>query len=147
LEQREALDLVGTRTGISAAARARTIAALATPDGRPVAVTGSWDGTVRVWDLDAGVPVGEPLTGHTRGVRAMAALVLPDGRPVAVTGSWDGTVRVWSLAADPAAAALIPVPGPVAALTAVCSNDRAWIVVAGAGHGCIEITRYVNDIT
>ena len=63
------------------------MAALVLPDGRPVAVTGSCDDTVRVWDLTTGTPIGDPLTGHTGGVGAVAALVLPDGRPVAVTGS------------------------------------------------------------
>ena len=45
-----------------------TVFAVATavlPDGRPVAVTGSGDHTVRVWDLTTGTPIGEPLTGHT----------------------------------------------------------------------------------
>ncbi|MGH3810141.1 MAG: hypothetical protein ACRDRU_26670, partial [Pseudonocardiaceae bacterium] len=65
-------------------------------DGRPVAVTGSWDTTVRVWDLGTGSPIGDPLTGHTSGVGAVATAVL-DGRPVAVTGSVDRTVRVWDL--------------------------------------------------
>ena len=116
------------------------VAAVVLPDGRPVAVTAGWDATVRVWDLSTGAPVGEPLTGHTGEVGAVATLVLPDGRPVAVTGSRDGTVRVWKLAAGPDAEAVIPVPGPVRALTVVCSNGRAWIVIAGAGHACIEIT-------
>ncbi|MFE4602016.1 caspase family protein, partial [Kitasatospora indigofera] len=65
-------------------------------DGRPVAVTGSSDDTVRVWDLTTGRPVGEPLTGHTDAVRAVACTTL-DGRPVAVTGSTDNTVRLWDL--------------------------------------------------
>ena len=30
-------------------------------------VSGGDDGTVRVWDLATGAPVGEPLTGHTGG--------------------------------------------------------------------------------
>ncbi|MFE2935890.1 hypothetical protein [Streptomyces sp. NPDC059278] len=34
-------------------------------DGRPIAVTGSNDRTVRVWDLTTGQQVGEPLTSHT----------------------------------------------------------------------------------
>ncbi len=70
--------------------------ATAVLDGRPVAVTGSDDTTVRVWDLGTGRPIGDPLTGHTSTVGAVATAVL-DGRPVAVTGSYDATVRVWDL--------------------------------------------------
>ena len=65
------------------------VAALVLPDGRPIAVTGSDDGTVRVWDLNTGHRIGDPLTGHTDWVAAVAALMLPDGRPIAVTGSDD----------------------------------------------------------
>ena len=65
------------------------VAALLLPDGRPIAVTGSQDDTVRVWDLTTGTPLGDPLTGHTDTVTAVAALLLPDGRPIAVTGSDD----------------------------------------------------------
>ena len=54
-------------------------------DGRPVAVTGGDDGTVRVWDLATGAQRGEPLTGHDGSVRAVAVGEL-DGRPVVVTG-------------------------------------------------------------
>jgi WD40 repeat protein len=67
-------------------------------EGRPVAVTGSNDKTVRVWDLTAGEQVGGPLTGHTAAVRAVVTAVV-EGRPVAVTGSNDKTVRVWDLTA------------------------------------------------
>ncbi len=66
-------------------------------DGRTVAVTTSWDRTVRVWDLATGLPVGEPLTGHIGPVFAVACTVL-DGRTVAITTSQDNTVRVWDLA-------------------------------------------------
>jgi WD40 domain-containing protein len=66
-------------------------------NGRPVAVTGGDDGTVRVWDLASGTAVGEPLTGHTGWVRSVAVGTL-DGRPIAVTGGFDQTVRMWGLA-------------------------------------------------
>jgi hypothetical protein len=59
-------------------------------------LTGSDDNTVRVWDLQTGCQIGEPLTGHTGGLRAVACFDLND-RPVAVTGSVDTTVRVWDL--------------------------------------------------
>jgi len=51
-------------------------------DGRPVAVSGGRDETVRVWELATGQPLGEPLTGHTETVEAVACTLL-DGRPVA----------------------------------------------------------------
>ncbi|MFH8520467.1 caspase family protein [Streptomyces gelaticus] len=63
---------------------------------RPIAVTGGEDGTVRIWDLTSGQPVGTPLTGHTDWVQAVACTEL-DGRPTAVTGGDDGTVRIWDL--------------------------------------------------
>ncbi|MGW3240340.1 trypsin-like peptidase domain-containing protein [Streptomyces olivaceus] len=65
-------------------------------DGTPVAVTGDEDGIVRVWDLKAGLPHGQPLAGHSRPVTAVACTMV-DGTPVAVTGDEDGIVRVWDL--------------------------------------------------
>ena len=51
--------LTGHTGGVTA------VAVGALPDGTPVIVSGSWDGTVRVWRLADGAPVGDPLTGHT----------------------------------------------------------------------------------
>ena len=58
------------------------------------AISGSDDGTVRVWNLATGQEEAA-LTGHTDWVRAVA--VSQDGAR-AVSGSDDGTVRVWDLA-------------------------------------------------
>jgi WD40 repeat protein len=62
--------------------------ATAVVEGRPVAVTGSRDGTVRVWDLATGRPVGRHLV-FPRPVRAVA--VSPDGRLVVGFG-WEVAV-------------------------------------------------------
>ena len=43
------------------------VAVGALPDGTPVIVSGGGDGTVRVWRLADGTPVGEPLHGHAGG--------------------------------------------------------------------------------
>ena len=120
------------------------------PGGRPVAVTGSYDGTVRVWDLTTGTPTGDPLTGHTGPVMAVAPAVLPGGRPVAVTGSADATVRVWDLATgapagDPltghtgsvtaVATAVLPGGRPVAVTGSDDATVRVWDLATGTPAG------------
>ncbi|QIV96139.1 WD40 repeat protein [Allofrancisella inopinata] len=64
---------------------------LALPDGR--IVSGSVDGTIRVWNLnDPTNPI--ILTGHNNRI-ITSLLALPDGR--IVSGSADGTIRIWNL--------------------------------------------------
>ena len=60
-------------------------------DGASLA-TAEADGTVRLWDADTGLPVGEPLRGHTDWVTDVA--FSPDGRRLA-TSSRDHTWRLW----------------------------------------------------
>jgi WD40 repeat protein len=59
-------------------------------DGKRL-VSGSEDGTVKVWDAVTDREL-LALKGHTRAVRGVA--ISADGRTI-VTGSWDGTVRLW----------------------------------------------------
>jgi sterol desaturase/sphingolipid hydroxylase (fatty acid hydroxylase superfamily) len=54
-------------------------------------VSGSEDGTVKVWDTVTAQQLFA-LKGHTRAVRGVA--ISTDGLTIA-TGSWDGTVRLW----------------------------------------------------
>ncbi|MFH8681257.1 hypothetical protein ACH4A5_16820, partial [Streptomyces lydicus] len=61
----------------------------------PVAITGSDDNTIRVWDLITGRTTAI-LTGHTDTVNAVATTQINDS-PVAITGSDDNTIRVWDL--------------------------------------------------
>ncbi|MEV5204483.1 hypothetical protein [Streptomyces sp. NPDC053720] len=116
--------------------------ATAVVEGRPVAVTGGYDGTVRVWDLTTGQPAGEPLTGHTSAVYAVATAVV-EGRPVAVTGGYDETVRVWDLTTGQPAGE--PLTGHTDAVYAV-----ATAVVEGrpvAVTGSLDETVRVWDLT
>jgi WD40 repeat protein len=88
---------------------------------RMVAVTGGHDGTVRIWDLATGTPIGDPLTGHRDWVTALACTVIDD-RPVAVTaGGHDGTVRIWDLT------------------TGTPIDDRPVAVTAGGHDGTARI--------
>ena len=60
------------------------------PNGQRVA-SGSWDGTVKVWDANSGELIAD-CRGHTFVVDSVS--YSPDGQRVA-SGSRDGTVKVW----------------------------------------------------
>ncbi len=67
------------------------------------AVTGSFDGTVRLWDLESGArnkPLLRTFAGHVgadgRPVWVNAVAFHPDGRRV-VSGGYDDRVRLWDL--------------------------------------------------
>ena len=62
------------------------------PDGDRV-LTGSDDGTARLWSLETGETL-QSFAGHSRPVFSVA--FSPDGARV-LTGSGDGTARLWSL--------------------------------------------------
>jgi WD40 repeat protein len=100
-------------------------------DGTPVIVSGGYDGTVRVWRLADGRPVGQPITGHDGAVTAVAVSRLPDGTPIIVSGedSGDGTVRVWRLADGIPVASPLDLPGSV---SGVAVHGNLIITAAGA---------------
>ena len=64
-----------------------------TPDAR-LAVSGSTDKTLRVWEVATGLCL-RTLQAHTDGVHAVS--ITPDAR-LAVSGSTDSTLRVWEVA-------------------------------------------------
>ncbi|KAG2055001.1 WD40 repeat-like protein, partial [Suillus hirtellus] len=64
------------------------------PDGTRI-VSGSNDGTIRLWDAVMGKPIGHPLRGHTFPVTSVA--FSPDGTCI-VSSSDDKTIRLWDAA-------------------------------------------------
>ena len=102
-----------------------------TGDGR-TALSGSTDGTVRVWDLGEGHCTAV-LKEHTDAVVDLA--VTKDGR-TAVSGSSDRTIRVWDLASGRCTAVLEGHTGRIDSVavtadgrTVVSRSDNRWVCV------------------
>jgi len=81
-------------------------AAAFSPDQKRV-VSGSEDGTVRLWDIESGKEVS-PRPGHTQAVHCVA--LSQDGR-YALTGGADKSIRLWDLSGKPPGQFLKPFEG------------------------------------
>ena len=93
-------------------------------------VSGGYDGTVRVWDLESGVAVSEPLRGHDRWVLALALGERAD-RAVIVSGGGGGTVQVWDLESGGAVGE--PLSGHDSFVKALALGERAGRAVIVSG--------------
>jgi WD40 repeat protein len=85
------------------------------------ALSGSYDNTLRLWDLATGETL-RTLKGHTNGVVAVAALA--DGSR-ALSGSFDSTLRLWDLATGETLCTLQGQPDGVMAVAALDDGSRA----------------------
>src|SRR5262249_42547170 len=89
-------------------------------------VTGSDDGTTRVWDASIGTEVLQ-FKGNPKPVRAVA--ITPDGGRI-ISGSDDGTARVWDASTGTEGLQLgHPWPGESVAVT----SDGTRIITGGRG--------------
>ncbi len=128
--------LLRWRTSLESPALVRTLSrhgggvrALAlTGDGR--VVSGSYDGTVKVWDLNSGQEQ-RTLSGHGGVVWALA--MTGDGR--VVSGSYEGTVKLWDLNSAHKERTLSGHGGVVYAL-AMTGDGR---VVSGSYDGTVKV--------
>jgi len=95
-------------------------------------LTGSGDGTARLWEAASGQPLGQPMQ-HTRWVGAVA--FSPDGQTV-LTGSEDGTARLWKAASGQ------PLGQPMQHkdwVRAVAFSPDGQTVLTGSGDGTARL--------
>jgi WD40 repeat protein len=109
------------------------------PDGTTVA-SGSFDGTVRLWEVATHRPIGTPLAGHTNTVTSVA--FSPDGTTLA-SGSLDDTVRLWEVATHRPIGDPLTVPGspdvfPVAPVFVAFSPDSKTLA-SGSVDGTVRL--------
>jgi WD40 repeat protein len=117
------------------------VAATPSPGGRTLLASSGADGTVRVWDPVAGVPVGSPLSAHNGGVLAVVAVPGPGGRILLASGSDDATVRIW----DPVARTCLAVLSLHMTVTALApTGDRHLAVGTDSGVAVLDIVEVVR---
>ncbi|MGO8885218.1 MAG: hypothetical protein ACLQI7_16245, partial [Streptosporangiaceae bacterium] len=121
-----AAELITTLTGHTSFV---TATAVTTLDGRPVAITTSWDRTARVWDLITGHTT-VILRGHHDFVTGVATATL-DGRPVAITTSKDRTARVWDLTTGRTVAILTGHTAEVTGVATTTLDGRPVAITTG----------------
>jgi WD40 repeat protein len=106
-------------------------------DDRPIAVTGGWDKTARMWDLITQQQIGEPLPAGV----AVSSVAIGDlgDYTVALTGGVDGAVRVWDLSAGQEYGD--PLTGHTNRINAIAVRSIAGraIVLTASGDGTARI--------
>ena len=111
------------------------------PDGKR-AVSGSFDRTVRIWDLETG-KCRVTLKGHANLVRSVT--ITPDGKRI-LSGSYDNSVRIWDAESGRELKKLYGHTNAIMAVVALQDNARAlsggfdhtlrlWDLVSGM---CLE---------
>ena len=87
----------GAHRQLSGHTKSVVCVATANLDDRPIAVTGGWDRTARLWDLVTQQQIGKPLLTSV----AVSAVAIGDlgDYTIALTGGVDGKVRIWDLSA------------------------------------------------
>jgi WD40 repeat protein len=102
-----------------------------TPDGQR-AVSGSWDCTLRVWNLRNGREE-HVLAGHM--AQVLDVTVTPDGQR-AISGSADGTLKVWNLETGREVCTLF---GHMDTVDAVAATPDGRYAISGSGDRLLKM--------
>jgi WD40 repeat protein len=73
-----------------------TALAVAISRNRPLALSGGGEGTLLLWDIETGCPMGPAIPAHT-GIVTAVAFADPDSLGVAVSAGSDGLMTTWDL--------------------------------------------------
>ena len=116
IQQKGLMTLVGHTAGITS---------FSVTSDRNFLLTGSWDKTARLWNLETGELL-RTFKGHTAGISCMA--FSPDGQTI-LTGSWDATACLWNSTTGKLITTLI---GHSKAVTCVAFSPDGQTILTGS---------------
>ena len=103
------------------------------PDGCHV-VSGSEDGTVRIWNIKTGKEVVEPLKGHTASV-----LSVYFSRSRIISGSEDNTIRVWDADIPIVKKTEHPITSHISAFSCVDFSPDGTYILSGSDDNTLWV--------
>ena len=101
------------------------------PDGKTI-VSGSWDKTIKIWDMQSGEYL-HTLEGHMDSVYSIA--ISPDGNRM-VSGSSDETIKIWDMQSGEY---LNTLEGHSSYVESVVISPDGKTIVSGDHNGTIKI--------
>jgi WD40 repeat protein len=101
-------------------------------DGRRI-ITGSSDGSLRLWDLESGAQIGKEWRDQNNAVSSMA--LSPNGKTIA-TGSIDGSVRLWDVETRKV---ILKWTGHINVVCALCWSADGERVASGSWDGVARV--------
>jgi hypothetical protein len=102
-------------------------------DGK-MAISGSCDGSVWIWDAQTGMAIGKPLTGHNDAVLSVA--VSSDGTRI-ISGFADETIRIWDVKTGEQVGG--PLQGHTGGVRSVAFSPNEKHIVSGSLDATIRI--------
>jgi WD40 repeat protein len=108
--------------------------------GRALLAAGGGNGTIRLWDLGAGAPLGQPMVGHVDRVCSVAFGTGAGGRALLASAGDDETVRLW----DPDTGAPLGQPlighvGPVRSVAFGTGAGARALLASGGDDGTVRL--------
>ncbi|MCV6636979.1 hypothetical protein [Candidatus Albibeggiatoa sp. nov. NOAA] len=103
------------------------------PDGKTLA-SGSWDKTIRLWDVATGQAIGDPFIGHSSVIYTIA--FSPDGKTLASAGE-DNTVRLWDVETRQALGR--PLTGHTSGVLSIAFSPDGKILASGSWDETVRL--------
>jgi WD40 repeat protein len=110
------------------------------PDGRTLA-SASRDGTIRLWEVASGSPLGQPRQAHADGVLSLA--FSPDGRTLASSGA-DKVVRLWAVSERELQLQGPPLVGHLGLVHAVTFSPDGKMVASASRDHTVRLWRIAS---